>query len=893
MMKLKFNKIKSFGVYFGALALLLLLCYTAYLHGTNMFSFPYYESDEGTYTSQAWSVIKTGDLSPYTYWYDHPPMGWLVIAGWYLILPDSYFTFGNSLDTTRVLMLLIFLVNTTLVFSIIRHITKSVKYALIGSLLYVSSPLVLYFSRRILLDNIQTLWLLLSVISLISTRLTLRNYILSGIFFGFAFLTKITAVMFGIPFLFLIIALKDGTHKMFRTFSWLCASGAVVSTYFIFALIKSELFPPIFSDAERVSFWGTLQFQLSRGGENLSFYQTGSEFLNAVTVWLQRDPVIVFTALAALMIGSITFVLVKNVWYRFFVLANLFFLLFLIRGGLVIDFYFMPMAPFISILVGLIVSKGTEFVSNTFDSKKINLVLSAATVALIIIIIGYYNTYADQRYLTTNETKNQIAATDWIKRTLPENADILIDSVMYVELHDPAYLNNKSFENAEWFYKVSRDPEVRDEKYDNDWQRFDYIALTHEMLKQIDNFPEEDLVTKSFDNALPIVKWFDDSTAFIDEQKRISTNGDWAMVYDISSESRVRLESAWEYYKENFIFSYGQVVDPSGEVTTSEGQSYAMLRAVWMNDHDAFKGVWLWTQHHLQHRLEDKLISWKWVDDTLADSANATDADIDIALALLFGYHTFGEDQYLADAKEIISDIWDQAVIEIDGKYHVVSSNLEHGQVPNGLLFNPSYLSPAHFRIFSDVDTNPDHDWNKLADDTYKIINNLKINSQTPLIKNWYVVNPETGLYYSASPYIGESADQFSYDAFRIFWRVWLDYAWFNNSSAQGYLRQVGNYLNREIGEKTPPSIIDPVTGRVISYRDALAITSSYVFPLSLVDDDGERALEFYKSEIEETYDEAGYWQYETVYYDQNWAWFTSAFYNNDVYNIWASYQFE
>ena len=36
--------------------------------------------DEGTYASQAWSVTHLRALAPYTYWYDHPPLGWLVLS---------------------------------------------------------------------------------------------------------------------------------------------------------------------------------------------------------------------------------------------------------------------------------------------------------------------------------------------------------------------------------------------------------------------------------------------------------------------------------------------------------------------------------------------------------------------------------------------------------------------------------------------------------------------------------------------------------------------------------------------------------------------------------------------------------------------------------------------
>ncbi len=38
--------------------------------------------DEGTYTAQAWAITHLGELTHYTYWYDHPRTGWIQIAGY-------------------------------------------------------------------------------------------------------------------------------------------------------------------------------------------------------------------------------------------------------------------------------------------------------------------------------------------------------------------------------------------------------------------------------------------------------------------------------------------------------------------------------------------------------------------------------------------------------------------------------------------------------------------------------------------------------------------------------------------------------------------------------------------------------------------------------------------
>ena len=67
----------------GGLVLLgLVLVVAGVAHAWGMHSSPAPSDDEGTYMAQAWAVQRRGDLAHYTYWYDHPPLGWILIAGW-------------------------------------------------------------------------------------------------------------------------------------------------------------------------------------------------------------------------------------------------------------------------------------------------------------------------------------------------------------------------------------------------------------------------------------------------------------------------------------------------------------------------------------------------------------------------------------------------------------------------------------------------------------------------------------------------------------------------------------------------------------------------------------------------------------------------------------------
>src|ERR1700676_3344983 len=71
------------------------------------------------------------------------------------------------------------------------------------------------------------------------------------------------------------------------------------------------------------------------------------------------------------------------------------------------------------------------------------------------------------------------------------------------------------------------------------------------------------------------------------------------------------LHESWSAYREHFIRSDGRVVDPDGEKTTSEGQSYALLRAAFLDDRDTFGKVWSWTKQNLT-RSDGQSFAWKW-----------------------------------------------------------------------------------------------------------------------------------------------------------------------------------------------------------------------------------------------------------------------------------------
>ena len=194
--------------------------------------------------------------------------------------------------------------------------------------------------------------------------------------------------------------------------------------------------------------------------------------------------------------------------------------------------------------------------------------------------------------------------------------------------------------------------------------------------------------------------------------------------------SRSMLEALWNNYKQNYWeFSTGRTLDKQHENnTTSEGQSYTMLRAVWMDDRETFDKAWEWTKENIQR--PDMIFSWLYGRrrdgsyGILSESGgqnSASDADSDIALALIFASSRWQEKTYLDEARKILDSIWENEVVIIGGIPILASNNIEKNSDSGNVIVNPSYFSPYAYRIFSQVDEL--HDWNALISSSYDLIN--------------------------------------------------------------------------------------------------------------------------------------------------------------------------
>jgi endoglucanase len=353
------------------------------------------------------------------------------------------------------------------------------------------------------------------------------------------------------------------------------------------------------------------------------------------------------------------------------------------------------------------------------------------------------------------------------------------------------------------------------------------------------------------------------------------------------------LESLWTDYKNEYLEKdTGRALDKQKEnITTSEGQSYTMLRAVWMDDKETFDKAYKWTKNNLGRR-EDHLFAWlfgKKSDGTYGVLVSqggynsASDADSDIALSLIFAYNRWNDKKYLDEAKLIINDIWTYDVVTIKGKPYLTSNNIERFS-PNPII-NPSYLSPYAYRIFSKIDTR--HNWLALAETSYDVLeyttsSNLNAQLSAHIPPEWVSINKKTGVITATN--VKDLGTEYGFNALRTPWRVALDFLWFNEPRARDYLNTL-TFLSKEWENKHMLLATYAHDGSVIMNSEAPAMYGGSIgyFVVS----DMEYGEQIYEQKLAYLVDSnTKFWKTPLSYYDANWAWFGIALYNDLLPNL-------
>lgn len=336
------------------------------------------------------------------------------------------------------------------------------------------------------------------------------------------------------------------------------------------------------------------------------------------------------------------------------------------------------------------------------------------------------------------------------------------------------------------------------------------------------------------------------------------------------------LTESWGAYKSLFIQNDGRVIDrKGGGVSTSEGQAYAMLRAVWMRDRATFDKTYRWALDNLNSGIRrDHLWAWKWGKSPQGrwqalDKAFASDADQDVALALILAANAWSEPRYHSEARAVLKDLWDLGTRRVAGRRYLLAG--DSLCQPQECRLNPSYCAPYAYRIFGEYDKS--HDWTELVDSSYSVLDAAAGLTRTHLPPDWVVLDTRTG-----SVRLGNEKDSvFSYDAFRVFWRVALDAKLFGDPRADKYLRNTSSWLIEEWQKRGRLPALISKDGRDLAKYESPEMLAGVMPALQNLQPAVASAIE---GRLQANFRD-GIWFDRQSYYIQNWVWFGTALQND------------
>jgi 4-amino-4-deoxy-L-arabinose transferase-like glycosyltransferase len=432
-------------------------------HAWGMTRWPAFFDDEGTYVSQAWAVDKLHTLAPYTYWYDHPPLGWILLGGWAKLVP----MFGSSqyaIASARSFALALLLMSTALLYVLGRRLALRRPFAVLAVVLFGLSPLAIHYQRMVLLDNIGVTWLLAALVLSLSPSRRLLAHAAAGACFACAVLTKETFVLF-LPVL--ILCLWRNSAGPTRRFT-LALSGSlfvlVTGIYALFATLRGELFP----GAHHTSLAYGIHFQLTRpGGGSILDPHSGSR--NLFRQWLHEDPILLVAALLLL----VPALAIRR--HRAVALGLLIPLAMVARpGSYVPAMYIIGILPFAALTVA---SVGDWLWRPRHGQRRYGRALAVGATAgavTLVAALGYLAgprwAHADVRLTQLDSNAPPRLAVDWMTKNADRRSRVLVDDTVWTDLVERGFQQ----QNTIWFYKLDLDPAIRFR-----WEDFDYVVRSN------------------------------------------------------------------------------------------------------------------------------------------------------------------------------------------------------------------------------------------------------------------------------------------------------------------------------------------------------------------------------------------------------------------------------
>lgn len=420
-------------------------------------------ADEGTYAAQAWAVLHLDRLAPYTYWYDHPPLAWILLAGmWWLLGP----LLPHGLDAVAQLRFAMWLWSLVALGALVGT-AKRLRWhpgaAATAVILWGLSPLAITLERIVELDNVAMALVLVAIWALSDPRRRLHSVVVAGLAFGAAILSVETALLWTPAVLWLLVQRYGDERRPLALWTFLLVTGSIGSLYLLYATLKGELLP----GPGHVSLLGSAAWQLFERAGSGFILRRGSGASMLLDGWLHLDPVLVL-----LVPGACVGLVSRRA--RPFAIAALVYTAMALRPGYLPATYPVEAFPAVALVGGGLVD---AVVSRSGAWRRPHRDAIAALLAALALLGGLAWTARDAQTLFAPEDQAQLAAEAWLRAHGDRTAPILVADTMWVDVVGMGW---HPYQAVVWYWKITTDPAV-ERRYPRGWRAMDLIVVTPQM----------------------------------------------------------------------------------------------------------------------------------------------------------------------------------------------------------------------------------------------------------------------------------------------------------------------------------------------------------------------------------------------------------------------------
>jgi 4-amino-4-deoxy-L-arabinose transferase-like glycosyltransferase len=475
------------------LLVLLLVTVCGLVHGINFDGWPgRINDDEGTYAAQAYAMQYWHQVAHYTYWYDHPFGGWLLIAAFDTVTGALSYS-ATAVTAARECMLMVHLATVVLLYTLARRLRIRRSLAVVAVLLFSVSPLSVHFQRLAFLDNIAVLWILASLVCAASSRKTLAAAVGAGTFLAFAFWSKETIAILAPGVFWLLHQNRDLRNWRFARVAFLVPLVGISGLYFLYAALKNELIP----GPGHVSLLWALKWQLLDRPSGGSLLNPHSGTYGLARYWLSIDPYLPLAGLAAA-----TVCLFERRMRPVAVLLLLQFVL-MMRSGYLPYAYVTAMLPFAALSIAGLAERVW---TGGNDSRLRGAGRTGVAAVALVALIALPPVWGPRLHtaLTVDASASSLQATRWYLGHLPHDAVVVTDDNIWTDL-----VRAGCTPYPIWLYKADLDPAVH-RRLPHGWRDIDYVILGDLPASTLADLPtvraaiQHSVVIMTFDSGLMI-----------------------------------------------------------------------------------------------------------------------------------------------------------------------------------------------------------------------------------------------------------------------------------------------------------------------------------------------------------------------------------------------------